>query len=243
MDKKELIREYIRNHRYFSLAQIVKDTRLGRQTLLNYLQSFKDEKIVFSAGRGLYTSVSKEFICPKNNRVIKIRQLIKKEFPDLDFLIWNTLYFQPYYHHQQTHHITFVEVEYDGVHPVTDRISQFYRYVFVETKSKDSPAGFDITKNPIIARSLINRSPRNGHKPDLEKMMVDLYVIKDKYRIMPEADYWELWGFIYDLYRINFAAVFDYAVRRRNLRKLISQLIDKLGLNNGIYGNKYNLLP
>ena len=200
MNKRALVKEYAQKQRYFSLNQIVKSIGLGRQLAIKYLQSLKAEKIVFSAGRGLYTTISKEFVCPKKSRVDQLRQIIKKEFPDLDFIIWNTLYFQPFYHHQQTHHITFVEVEYDGVHSVADKISRFYRYVFVETKSKDFPPGFDITRDPVVVRRLIGRSPRNGNEPSLEKMLVDLYIIKDKYKTMPDADYWELWRDIYSLY-------------------------------------------
>lgn len=243
MNKKELIKEYIKKNRYFSLNEIVELTGLERQTAIKYLQQLKSEKIIFSAGRGLYTSVSKEFVYQKKSRVVKICQLIKKEFPNLDFVIWNTLYFQPYYHHQQTHNITFVEVEYDGIHPVVDKISQFYRYVFVETKSKDCPPNFDITKDPVIVRRLIRRSPRNGNEPSLEKMLVDLYAIKDKYATMPDADYWELWHTVYSLYRINFSELIDYALRRRNIKAMITQLIDNTELSKVINGSKFDLLP
>jgi len=243
LNKKELIKEYVKKNRYFSLNRVVELTGLGRQTAIKYLQQLKSEKVIFSAGRGLYTSVSKKFVYQKKSRVVKIYQLIKKEFPNLDFVIWNTLYFQPYYHHQQTHNITFVEVEYDGVHPVADKISQFYRYVFVETKSKDCPPSFDITKDPLIVRRLIRRSPRNGNEPSLEKMLVDLYVIKDKYATMPDADYWELWRTVYSLYRINFSELIDYALRRRNMKAMITQLIDNTGLREVINGSKSDLLP
>ena len=243
MNKKELIEEYVKKNRYCSLNEIVKLTGLGRPTAIKYLQQLKSEKVIFSAGRGFYTSVSKEFVYQKNSRVVKIYQLIKKEFPDLDFVIWNTLYFQPYYHHQQTHNITFVEIEYDGVHPVADKISQFYRHIFVETKSKDCPPGFDITKDPIVVRRLIRRSPRNGNDPSLEKMLIDLYVIKNKYKTMPDADYWELWRTVYSLYRINFPELIDYALRRRNMRAMIAQLIDNTEVSKVINGSKSNLLP
>ena len=243
MNKKELIEEYVKKNRYCSLNEIVKLTGLGRPTAIKYLQQLKSEKVIFSAGRGFYTSVSKEFVYQKNSRVVKIYQLIKKEFPDLDFVIWNTLYFQPYYHHQQTHNITFVEIEYDGVHPVADKISQFYRHIFVETKSRDCPPGFDITKDPIVVRRLIRRSPRNGNDPSLEKMLIDLYVIKNKYKTMPDADYWELWRTVYSLYRINFPELIDYALRRRNMRAMIAQLIDNTEVSKVINGSKSNLLP
>ena len=238
MNKKGLIREYAGKNRYFSLNEVVKLTGLGRKMVIKYLQQLKSEKIIFSAGRGLYTSVSREFVHQKISRIVKISQLIRKEFPDLDFVAWDTSCFQPYYHHQQTHHITFVEVEYDGIYPVVNKISQAYRHVFVETKSKNYPPGFDIVTDPIIVRRLINRSPRDRNKPRLEKMLVDLYVIKDKYQTMTESDYWELWQTVYSLYRINFSEVVDYASRRRNLKNFVLQLLGNIGINGVINGSK-----
>ena len=35
----------------------------------------------------------------------------------------------------------------------------------------------------------------------------------------------------------------DYALRRRNLKKLVSQLADNIGLREVIYGSKSTLLP
>ncbi len=181
LNKKALVKEYAQKHRYFSLEGAVKAIGLSKAAAIKYLQLLKAEKIIFSAGRGLYTSASKEFVYAQRSRVAKIRQLIMRKFPDLDFIIWNTLYFQPYYHHQQTHNITFIEVEYDGVRSAADEVSKLYRYVFMEKRGKDFPSGFDITRDPIVVRCLIGRSPRKGHEPRLEKMLVDLYVIKDKY--------------------------------------------------------------
>ena len=40
-----------------------------------------------------------------------------------------------------------------------------------------------------------------------------------------------------------FSEVVDYAFRRRNIRNLIPQLIDNMGLQKVINGSKFNLLP
>ena len=78
MNKKELVREYVKKNRYFDLAGVIKETGLSNQAAKNYLHIFKGEGIIFSAGGGIYSSVPKEFSCPENSRVARIRQIIKK---------------------------------------------------------------------------------------------------------------------------------------------------------------------
>ncbi len=236
MNKKELIREYIKKNRYFNLAGVIKETGLSNQVAKNYLQTLKSEGVVFSAGRGVYSSVVEEFHPQEKSRVAEIRQILKKQYPYLDFLIWNTLYFQPYYHHQQTHNITFVEVEADAMRPVADRISRDYRFVMVEKTSRVRNKDFDITRDPIVVRLLIKGSPRKGHVPILEKMLVDLFVIKDKYSTMTDSDYWELWRSIDDFFRVNVSALIAYAKTRRYFKDIVSQLIDNIGLDNVTFG-------
>ncbi|MBU4343029.1 MAG: hypothetical protein KKG21_03365 [Candidatus Omnitrophica bacterium] len=236
MNKKELVRNYIKKNRYFNLAGVIKKTGLSSQVAKNYLHALKGEGIVFSAGRGVYSSVAEKFHPEEKSRVAKIRQLLKKQYPELDFLIWNTLYFQPYYHHQQTHNITFVEVEADAMRPVADSISRDYRFVMIEKASRVRNKDFDITRDPIVVRLLIKGSPRKGHTPTLEKMLVDLFVIKDKYSTMTDSDYWELWCSIDELFRVNVSALIAYAKTRRYFKGIVSQLIDNVGLNNVTFG-------
>lgn len=236
LNKKALVREYAVSHRYFTLEEIMRVSGVSVQIAKNYLHELKQQGIVFPAGKGIYSSVAKVFTPDEKNRVVEIRQMLKKEFPYLDFIIWNTICFQPYYHHQQTHHITFVEVEYDGVHSVFERISRDYRHVLIEKTSRVPPDSFDITRNPIVVRLLIKGSPRDGHAATLEKMLVDLFVIKDKYFTMPNADYWELWKSIDDFYRVNVGDIVRYAKSRRYFRDLLSQFIENIGFSGVTFG-------
>lgn len=236
MNKRELVKEFAHKHRYFTLKEVIKAAGASGQLAKNYLQELKQTGIVFSAGRGVYSSVAKEFRPLEKSRVVEIRQLLKKQFPYLDFLVWNTLYFQPYYHHQQTHNITFVEVELDAIRPVADRISHDYRFVMIEKASRVAPKNFDITRDPIVVKRLIKGSPREEHMPALEKMLVDLFVIKNKYATMQDSDYWELWRSIDKLFRVNIGVLISYARARRYFRDILLQLIDNVGLNNVTFG-------
>lgn len=242
MNKKALIKEYAVKHRYFTLDEVIRETDLSIQVAKNYLHELKKAGIVFSAGKGVYSSIANEFHFDENSRVKEISWILKRKFPFVDFIIWNTLYLQPFYHHTQTHHITFVEVEMEAVNDVAEAISLSYRNVFVEKRSKNFAESLDITGNPVIVRSLIDRSPRHGHNPQLEKMLVDLFIIKDKYRTMPESDYWELWRSLYSKYRINIGKVVAYARRRKCLEALVTQIIDNKEVGQVTFGAYFELV-
>lgn len=242
MNKKELIKKYAGENKYFSLDGVVARTNLGRQTAVKYLHELKTAKVIYPAGRGIYTTFSEEFKQPQNSRVLNVRRIIRKSFPNLDFLVWNTLCLQTYYHHQQTHGITFVEVESEGVYPVADRLKRDYKQVFVENKSKTAPPGFDITYDPLIVKRLITRSPRNGTAPRLEKMLIDLYIIRDKYATMSEIDYWEMVRAVFSSYRINLSEMVYYAITRRGLHGPLQKIIENTGLKEVINGSKSGLL-
>lgn len=231
MNKKEFIEKYTKEHRYCSLSEVVSASGVSRPLAKKYLHELKEAGIIFPAGKGIYSSIAKTFPLEEKSRVAKIRQMISREYPNLDFIIWNTLSFQPYYHHQQTHSITFIEVEYDAIHPIYDRISRDYRYVLIEKASRVPPKDFDIAKDPIVIKLMLKNSPRQGHAATLEKMLVDLFIVKDKYCTMPNADYWELWRSLDSFYRVNVTDIIRYAKARRYFGDLHSQLIENIELN------------
>ena len=115
MNKKELVREYVKKRRYFSLSQIVEDTGLKRKLLKDYLSQLKLEGAVFDAGYGYFSSIHERFVFPYVERADEIKRFIKNKFPEVDFLIWDTKIFAPFYHHTQTHHVSFVEIEKEAL--------------------------------------------------------------------------------------------------------------------------------
>lgn len=226
MNKKDIVREYIKKHRYFSLSQVTEDAKLNKKLVKDYLFQLKDEKIVYDAGYGFFSTVAEEFPFESPRRLETIRQDIKKKYPLIDFLIWDTKYVAPLYHHTQTHHITFVEVEIDAVSPVYDYLNNKHKSVFKGRRIKSYFAGFDVARDPVVVRAIPSRSPRSGNTPALEKILVDMYLDIDKYNYIGHFDYFELWWDLVRLYRINIGELIGYSRRRRCLRKLFSQLID-----------------
>lgn len=231
MSKRALVKEYAEKHRYFSLPQILQDVNLEKKLVEDYLFQLKQENVVFEAGYGFFSTVAEKFPFTPVRRVEVIRQSLKKNYPLVDFLIWDTKIFAPLYHHTQTHHITFVEVEKDLVFPIHEHLYGKYRGVLKERRVKSFFAGFDVTLDPVVVRAMPSRSPREGNVPALEKILVDMYLDINKYSYIGHSDYFELWWDLVRLYRINIGELISYSRRRGCLRKLFPQLIE----NNNSY--------
>lgn len=227
MNKKALVKEYAGKHRYFSLSQIARDTGLDRKILWDYLSQLKAGKVIFDAGYGCYSSVEKVFILPTVARAQDITQFIKKEFPLVaDFVIWDTKALQSFYHHTQTHHITFVEVSKDVLPSVFDKVYLKFQNVLREHRSKVFFESFDVTHDPVIMRGLVSRSPRVGHVPTLEKILIDMFMDLEEYNYIGRMDYLEIWRELIQEYRIDIRLVHGYSKRRKCLEGIFSQLIE-----------------
>lgn len=227
MDKKSIVREYVQKRRYFTLSQIARDTEVDRSVLWNYLSQLKAEKIIFDAGYGVYSTIAKTFELPTVARAQDIAQFIKKEFPLVtDFIVWDTKALQSFYHHTQTHHITYIEIEKDVLTSVYDKLYLKFKNVLSERRSKVFFETFDVARDPAVVRGLASRSPREGHAPTLEKILIDMFRDLDKYNYIGRSDYLEIWRELIQGYRMDIRMIYSYSKRRKCLEGLLSQLVD-----------------
>ena len=235
MNKKALVKEYAASRRYFSLSQVVKDLGIGRRLAMEYLFELKQGGSIFDAGYGYYSSVAKTFTVPHIRRVESVRLFLKKQFPEAECIVWDTKIFAPFYHHTQTHHITFVEVEKDLVFDVYQSLYAKFQAVQKERRVRSAVEAFDVTINPIVVRKIFSRSPHEGFVPALEKVLVDMYVDLDRYNYIGQFDYFELWREMIHSYRINIGHLVSYSKRRKCLLTIFPQIID----NNNTYATDF----
>jgi len=227
LNKKALVREYAQKHRYFFLSQIARDAGLSKEILWNYLSQLKAEKVIFDAGYGCYSTVARSFKLPTVEREQDIAQFIKREFPLVtDFVVWDTKVLQSFYHHTQTHHITFVEVAKDVLSSVYDKLYLKFKNVLKENKSKAFFEVFDVARNPVVVRGLVSRSPRDGHVPVLGKILIDMFMDLEKYNYIGRSDYLEIWRELIQEYRVDIRIIHSYSKRRKCLEGLLSQLVE-----------------
>lgn len=241
MNKKEKVEEYISKHKYFSLSQIAKELSLDKKIVKDYLLQLKKEELifdknygmrcirkelVFDAGYGMYSNIEKRFSLIVKSRVKTLLNSIKKEFPYIEFVIWNTQQLQPLYHHTQQHNITFIEVSKEATSSFFEMVSRKYRDTLVEKRNMAYFNSFDITHNPVVIRNLFSRSPKKGYFPELEKILVDMFVDLDKYRYISDLDYWRIWHRLLSEFRVKIGILHYYSKRRKCFDEMFPQLAD-----------------
>ncbi|PIS23944.1 MAG: hypothetical protein COT45_04930 [bacterium (Candidatus Stahlbacteria) CG08_land_8_20_14_0_20_40_26] len=226
MDKKEKVKDYISKHKYFSLFQISNELSLDKKIVKDYLFQFKKEKLLFEAGYGMYSNIEKRFCLVPKSRVNTILNFLKKEFPYTEFIIWNTQQLQPLYYYTQQHHITFIEVEKEALTAFFEAVSKNYRDTLLERKEKDYFNSFEITRNPVVIRNLFSRSPKKGYFPELEKILVDVFVDLDSYRYISLSDYRKIWDGLFSEFRIKIGVLYYYSKRKKCFEKLFSLFTD-----------------
>ena len=226
MNKKGKVREYIDKHKYFSLSQIAKELSLEKKIVKDYLLQLKKKNLVFEAGYGIYSTIEKRFSLILKSRVNTLLNFLKKKFPYTKFIIWNTQQLQSLYHHTQQHSITFIEVEKEVILSFFETVSKEYRNVLVEKRNREYFNSFDITRNPIVIRNLFSRSPQKGYSPELEKILVDMFINLDKYRYISASDYWKIWERLFSEFRVKIGIFCYYSRRRKCFNKLFPQLSD-----------------
>ena len=225
MNKKTLFEEFIKKHKYFTLQKITETIPLNKKVIKNYLLEFKKQGVIFNAGYGFYTTLKEEFQIPIISRVETITRLLKKRFPFVNFIIWDTKQLQSLYLHTQVHSITFVETDQEMLSPFYDCISEKYQKTYIEKRNKDYFAQIPLYLNPVVIRKKPSRSPYKGITPTLEKILVDMFIDLNTYRYISEVDYWQIWQELSSHYRINIGKVISYSKRRKRFQSLFSQLI------------------
>jgi len=233
---KESILDYIKKNKYFSLRSLVKNKKIDIRLAKNYLLTFKKQGIIFEAGRGVYTTLKREFQIFSVSRVETIARLLKKDFPFADFIIWDTRQLQSLYHHTQAHYLTFIETGKELLYPFSEAVSKNYRDVFIEKRSRNFFKKLSISSNPVVVRKMVRRSPHKGIMASLEKILVDMFVDLNLYRYMSEADYWQIWRELCLQYKINIGTVAGYSRRRKCFKALFLQLIENDILTDMTFG-------
>ncbi len=83
-----------------------------------------------------------------------------------------------------------------------------------------------MARNPVVVRGLVSRSPRDGHVPVLEKILIDMFMDLEKYNYIGRSDYSEIWRELIQEYRMDIRIIHSYSKRRKCLEGLLSQLVE-----------------
>lgn len=155
---------------------------------------------------------------------LKINNVIKKEFYDIKYCIWNSALLGEFLQHQLSLRFTVVEVERDVLDAVFYSLKENINWVF-KKPDKELMEEFVVTqKNSVIIKPFISEAPIQLNKtvpsPSLEKLLVDVYCDKKLFFFLQGYELVHVFRNAFDKYTINKSKLLRYANRRKKMKEI-----------------------
>ncbi|NWF89925.1 MAG: hypothetical protein HXY50_10745 [Ignavibacteriaceae bacterium] len=197
------LKEYLRKKKISSVPS----------TVNQYLSQLKKEKIIYDAGRGWYSNIQNTFQSESafQNNVVNS---ITKDFPFLEFNCWSISQIKDYFHHQFTKDLIFIYSSFDSLSSLNDYLNANGFKVYNNPGKQMVKDYFILQSDSIILRPSISEEPKNNFSSSVEKILIDLYLEKDKLNLFDETEYKRLFYNLICSSRINMAQLLRYSSRR-----------------------------
>lgn len=190
------------------------------------LHNLKEMGLIYNSGRGWYSTLP-ELYQLDTSVVEEQEKQITEAFPLISFSIWSNRQLLNHYHHLPTRYVALVYLEFDAMGPVRDYLLGEDIPVYMNPHAPEIEKNFFIDKNPSVLRPMITEGPADGHFATVEKILVDLFIEKDKLYLMDAWEYREIFFSITERYRINIGGLLRYA-QRRKVRPALEKLVKPL---------------
>lgn len=160
-----------------------------------------------------------------SDRVYEIIEKIEKEYPLVDFQVWETIQFNEFVNHQIAQNTIFIEVEHMLEESIFNMLLKDYERVLYCPKPDTFFLYFE--NQTIVIQRLTTEAPKPLEATKtccLEKLLVDLFSNKILNRIIEGAELPYVYMDAFEKYNIDEKKLFRYA-RRRNKEKVIRNFI------------------
>jgi len=227
---KESIIDYTRDKYYFHIKDLKKyftekGIKFRENSLKQQIYLLKKEEIIYSAGRGWYSNIQKEFelnIVPTEKIII----LLVEKFPLLEFSCWSTEQLKGFFHHLPSQFVTFIYTDKDFLSTLRDLLSENNYNVYLTPYKADEEKFVELkTKTIILRPSVSSRISKEKNQTKIEKILVDLFMEMKKISLIDKEEYIKIISNIILNYRINMAGILDYA-HNRKIKDQILNMID-----------------
>ncbi len=226
---KLAIQEAIEGKKYFTVDAIKKELRKAEvkynaTTVNQYLYNFKNEGKLFDAGRGWYATVKTSLLL-NTKPVEKLVSAIKKQFPLLKFSVWSTKQLQPFAHHMMTQFTSFMYTDVDAIATVGEYLKDIEYNVYLNPQQSEVDKYFEPSSSTVVMRQSVTEEPVNGYYATFEKILVDMFLEKDRLRLMDGAEYERVFRNLILSHRINMPRLLRYADRRKVKNTLVKEIL------------------
>ncbi|MCL2354623.1 MAG: hypothetical protein FWC68_01825 [Oscillospiraceae bacterium] len=190
----------------------------------NALSYLKGEHIITELEKNKYILVTKKvYKYTITDEVVRIKNEIQREYPEVDFVAWDTAVINEFTLHYSINNYIVVEVERLGIELIVNLLKEKFlkKYTILTHNILSDNRGLYLnTEKFIVVKPLIQKAPLVGkeNKRDItiEKVMVDLY--KDRLYLQYQGEELKIiYENIFDKYDINMKKLINYASLRTDI--------------------------
>ena len=220
---KNKIQSYFRDRRTISKRGLVKFIirdfpELKESTINVYLSRLKKEGIIKNPSRGIYTLKGKKTYHPTiENKLKRLHNKIKKEYPFAEFCIWDTKWLNEFMRHQPFKFYTVLEFDKDVTESVFYTLKELGKQVFIEPDAETFDLYISNSEDVIILKHLISEAPLQEIEktvvPTIEKLLVDM-TIDTKMYAAQQSEIEFIYANAFEKYEVNKNKMKRYAYRR-----------------------------
>ncbi len=211
---------------------------LNDNTFTWRIHNLKNKNIITSVRRGFYMISEKPKYIPEiSGNIIKLVKSINKNFEDVKYCIWNTLWINEFAQHQSSKNIIIIEIEKDFVESLYYELKDTFRFdFFLNPDKKIIDFYVAESQNPVVIKKLITRSPITKrvegnirfYTPLLEKILVDIFTEDRLFYFFQGSEMIQIYENAFKKYSINFTKLFAYAKRREKEKEINRFIINNI---------------
>ena len=226
---KSAILEAIDGKKYLTVDAIKRglgnaETKYKPTTVNQYLYNLKKEGKLFDAGRGWYATVKTSLLI-STKPVEKLAWAIKRHFPLLGFTVWSTEQLQPFAHHMMAQFTNFVYTEVDAMATVAEHLKRKKYNAYLNPQQSEVEKYFQPSSSTVVVRQSVTEEPVKEHYATVEKILVDMFLEKDRLHLMDGAEYERIFRNLILSHRINMPRLLRYADRRKVKDTLVANIL------------------
>ena len=172
--------------------------------------------VIQRIGKGKYREGrARTFASELSSKSVKAAKLVGKEFPYINYCVWELAAINSFSQHLINYNVTFLEVEREVIDSVYRALKDM-RYKVVRTKDIIMEDLSDYG-GYVCVRALVTEAPvlkeKNGQVASLEKILVDLYCDKEFLPFQGNEIY-HIYKNAFNDYTLNESTMLRYASRK-----------------------------
>lgn len=193
-------------------------------TINMYLSKLKKEGIINAPSRGIYEMESNTPFQPNiSNSLKRIFNKVKREFPYINFCIWDTVWLNDFMRHQPFKHYVVIEVEKDASESVFTFLKEINKNVFFNPDEEIFDRYIHNQDEVLIVKNMVSESPLIEKDkisiPALEKLLVDMLIDTSLFSAQQNEKEFIMRS-VMEKYALNELKMRRYAVRRNREREI-----------------------